>query len=166
MNPRLEPNGAAGGPGRGERMIELAQALREEVARASRLFGSWTEADASRDQVPGKWTRKEILGHLVDSAVNSHQRVVRAQFTDLFVWPGYDQEAWVSVHRYRERPWLELVDLWAALNRHLAAVVASVPADKLQTPCIIGDREPTPLEWWMHDYLRHLKHHVQQIERG
>jgi hypothetical protein len=70
----------------------------------------------------------------------------------------------VSLHRYRERPWADLVAPWVALNRHLAAVIESVPAEKLQTPCIIGDHEPAPLEWWMRDYLRHLRHHLAQIE--
>lgn len=71
---------------------------------------------------------------------------------------------WVALHGYRERPWLELVDLWAALNRHVAVVIESVPLEKLQTPCIVGDRGPVTLEWWMQDYLRHLKHHLDQIE--
>lgn len=52
------------------------------------------------------------------------------------------------------------------LNGQVAAVIASVPTEKLQTPCVIGDREPKTLEWWMRDYLRHLKHHVEQIDRG
>ncbi len=86
------------------------------------------------------WVRKEILGHLIDSAVNNHQRFVRAQIASPLVGPGYDQEAWVSLHRYRERPWADLVVLWAALNGHLAAVIEAVPAEKRQTPCIVGDR--------------------------
>jgi hypothetical protein len=147
-------------------MIELASALRAEVARASELFRDWGEDDVSRDRGPGKWVRKEILGHLIDSAANNHQRFVRAQFAAPLISPGSDQNAWVSIHRYRERPWSELVDLWAALNGQVAAVIASVPAAKLQTPCIIGDRESASLAWWMQDYLRHLKHHLEQIERG
>lgn len=99
------------------------------------------------------------------TAVNNHQRFIRAQFANPFVWPGYDQEAWVRVQHYRDRQWTELVELWVGLNRQIAAVIESMPAEKLQTPCIIGDREATPLEWWMKDYLRHLLHHVAQIVR-
>ena len=145
-------------------MIELAAAIRDEVGRASARFSGWGEADVMQDRGVGKWVRKEILGHLIDSAANNHQRFVRAQLTSPFVGPGYDQQAWVSLHRYRERPWADLVALWVALNRHVAAVIESVPAEKLQTPCIIGDHEPAPLEWWMRDYLRHLKHHLEQLE--
>jgi len=147
-------------------MNDLANAVRAEVERASVLFRTWGEVEVTGNRGVGKWIRKEILGHLIDSAANNHQRFVRAPLANRFVWPGYDQQAWVSIHRYRERPWVELIDLWVALNRHVAAVIESVPAGKLQTPCSIGDKEPLPLEWWMYDYLRHLKHHIEQIERG
>ena len=147
-------------------MIGLANTLRDEVSSAARAFRQWSEADASADRGPGKWTRKEILGHLIDSAANNHQRFVRAQFTSPFVWPGYEQEAWVSVHGYRRRPWGQLVDLWVSLNEHVAAVIERMPQEKLPTPCAIGGGEPKPLEWWMTDYLNHLKHHLEQIERG
>ncbi len=144
-------------------MIELANDLRAEVERASALFRGWSEADAAADRGAGKWVRKEILGHLIDSAVNNHQRFVRAQLSSPFSWPGYEQTVWVALQRYRERPWSELVALWVSLNRHVAAVIESVPADKLATPCTIGDHQPESLEWWMRDYLRHLKHHLDQL---
>ena len=146
-------------------MEDLAAELVAEVEKAAARLGGLGETDVARDRGPGKWTKKEILGHLIDSAVNNHQRFVRAQLANPFLGPGYDQQAWVQVQRYRERPWLELVELWVALNRHVAAVIESVPAEKLQTPCTIGDREPASLEWWMRDYVRHLRHHLEQIAR-
>jgi hypothetical protein len=145
-------------------MIELANALRAEVDGAEKNLRMLAEADVIRDRGAGKWVPKEILGHLIDSAANNHQRFVRAQLTSPFVGPGYDQQAWVTLNGYRQRPWSELVDLWVALNRHVAVVIESMPPEKLQTPCIIGDHEASPLEWWMKDYVRHLKHHLEQIE--
>ena len=147
-------------------MIEVAGELRDEVDAVLPRLRRLEEADASRDRGPGKWMKKEILGHLIDSAANNHQRFVRAPAADPFVGPGYDQNAWVVANRYRERPWSELVDLWAGLNRHLAHVIAGVPAGKLQTRCLIGDSQPAPLEWWIRDYVRHLKHHLAQILDG
>ena len=97
-------------------MIELASALRAEVDRAAAYFRSLGETDVTRSQGTGKWVKKEILGHLIDSAANNHQRFVRAQFANPFAWPGYDQQSWVPLHRYRERPWVDLVDLWLALT--------------------------------------------------
>jgi hypothetical protein len=145
-------------------MIELARALRDEVAQAAARFKQWSDAQAAADRGPGKWLKKEILGHLIDSAANNHQRFVRAQFANPFVWPGYEQTAWVALQGYRERPWPELVELWVALNRHVAALIELVPAEKLSTLCTIGDHKPESLEWWMRDYLRHLKHHLAQLE--
>jgi hypothetical protein len=144
---------------------DVADAIRAEVDRAVSLLRGWQERDVTQDRGSAKWTRKEILGHLIDSALNNHQRFVRAQFGP-YVGPGYDQLAWVERQGYRSRPWNELVDLWIALNRHMAAVVELVPAEKLHTPCVIGDGQPVTLEWVMKDYVRHLKHHVDQIERG
>jgi DinB superfamily len=144
-------------------MKELANELRAEVARAAKQLKAMGEDGAGRSRGPGQWVGKEVLGHLIDSAANNHQRFVRGQLVSPLVLPGYDQEAWVALHRYRERPWTELVELWVALNTHLAVVMEGVPAEKLQTPCIIGDGEASSLEWLMRDYLRHLKHHLEQL---
>jgi hypothetical protein len=107
--------------------------------------------------------RPEILGHLIDSAVNNHQRFVRAQIVDPLLRPGYDQDAWVAVQNYKHRSWVHLVELWEQLNRHLAHVMASVPPSKLATPCVAGQNEAVTLEWLMNDYVKHLRHHLGQI---
>lgn len=144
-------------------MQQVADELRGEIDASLTGLRALTESDAAADRGAGKWVAKEILGHLIDSAANNHQRFVRAPASDPFVWPGYEQERWVSVHRYRERPWVELVDLWAALNHHLAHAIDAVPAGALHTRCRIGENEPVTLEWLMRDYLRHLRHHLAQI---
>jgi hypothetical protein len=144
-------------------MNELATELRDEVERTATRLRALGEAEAARAAAPGKWTKKEILGHLIDSAANNHQRFVRAPLADPFAWPGYEQETWVAIHRYRQRPWTELIDLWVALNRHVAHVMEGVPPERLQTRCVIGGKEPVTLEWVVRDYLRHVRHHLAQI---
>ena len=145
-------------------MKDLAAELRGEVERAAERFQRWSDADASRARGDGKWVGKEILGHLIDSAFNNQQRFVRAQLASAYVGPGYEQAAWVALNGYRERPWRELVEIWVAANRQLAAVIERVPAAKLVTLCTIGDDEPVALESVMRDYLAHLKHHLEQID--
>lgn len=145
-------------------MLDVAEAIRAEVDRASKLFRGLNDGDVSAAPGVGKWSRKEILGHLIDSAANNHQRVMRAQFSSSLVF-GYDQVAWVEANAYRHRAWADLVDLWVALNRHFAAAVEAVPAGKLGTPCAAGEQEAKPLEWWIRDYVRHMKHHVEQIDQ-
>ena len=144
-------------------MKELADELRTEVRRAEGPLRAMGEAAAGASRGPGRWMAKEILGHLIDSAVNNHQRFVWAQLVSPLEMPDYDQEAWVAVQRYCERPWAELVELWVAFNLHLAVVMEAVPAERLQTPCRIGNGEPSTLEWWMRHYMQHLKHHLEQI---
>lgn len=143
-------------------MRELAEALRADIDAAVRQLRAVSDGEAIVSRGEGKWIRKEILGHLIDSAVNNHQRFVRAQFANPFVWPGYDQNMWVAVNGYRDRPWAELIDLWYSLNRQLAHVIEMVPESKLATTCTIGEHTGT-LEWWMRDYVRHLRHHLAQL---
>jgi hypothetical protein len=146
-------------------MSVLAGELQAKVDALWPTLRALSEAEASADRGAGKWVRKEILGHLIDSAANNQQRFIRAPLVDPFVWPGYDQNRWVSIHGYRHRPWLELVDLWAGMNGQVARAMAAVPPDRLATECVIGEHRGT-LEWWMQDYIRHLAHHLDQIVGG
>jgi len=84
--------------------MQLAKELRTEIDSSLQRLRKLNESEAIRDRGPGKWIRKQILGHLIDSAATDHQRFVRAQFDDPFVGPGYDGDAWVALHGYRDRP--------------------------------------------------------------
>ncbi|HSS98882.1 MAG TPA: DinB family protein, partial [Terriglobales bacterium] len=91
---------------------------------------------------PHKWSPKEELGHLLDSAANNHQRIVRVQMEDKLALPGYQQEKWVKLHGYQEREWNELINLWTVLNQHLLAAAHSVPENAWLNTCTVGDSEP------------------------
>jgi hypothetical protein len=136
-------------------------ALLGETAPALEAIG---EEESLTTRGPGTWSRKQILGHLVDSALNNVQRFVRARHRTALSLPDYDQPGWVAASGYQERPWSDIVALWAVLNVHLAHVIARIPAEALETPCRIGDSEPMTLEFVVRDYLRHLRHHLQQIQ--
>jgi hypothetical protein len=112
---------------------------------------------------PDKWSKKEILGHLIDSASNNHQRFVRAQLSGEIRLPGYDQEAWARTQSYQTETWENLVELWNSYNLHLLHTASTMPEDKLSSLCFIGENEPVTLEYLVVDYIRHLKHHLQQI---
>lgn len=122
-----------------------------------------SDAAASYRSAPGRWCPKEILGHLIDSAGNNHQRFVRGQITSSVTDPGYDQENWVATQRYISEPWPELVQLWLLFNRHLLHVMRNARDASLDTPIAIRDDAPVTLSHVMVDYVRHLEHHLAQI---
>ena len=95
-------------------MLDYAEDLRRTVIEAAASLSAVSPEDASKRPAPGKWSAKEIIGHLVDSAANNHQRFVRAQLQDDLVFAGYEQDAWVAAQRYGDAPWVELVVLWRA----------------------------------------------------
>ncbi|MBD0383691.1 DinB family protein [Paenibacillus sedimenti] len=113
---------------------------------------------------PQKWSKKEILGHLCDSATNNYQRFVRAQYEKSpFIVPKYDQNQWVAVNDYQNMAINDIIKLWTTLNGQIVAVVSGLPEEKRNLPCEIGGAQPVTLEWLIRDYLDHMEHHVRQI---
>ena len=110
-----------------------------------------------------KWSAKEELGHLLDSAANNHQRIVRAQLENSPAMPGYDQTAWVSLHNYQHRDWEDLIALWRALNLQLLAAAEAVPASAWARTLTVAGSEPLTLQFVFEDYLGHMAHHLEHI---
>ena len=121
------------------------------------------EERASTPRAEGKWSRKQVMGHLVDSAFNNHQRFVRAQLSSSLSFPGYTQDSWVTAQAYQDRSWADILRLWVEVNRHLAHVIGRTSRHALVTPCSIGEGAPVTLRFVMEDYLRHLHHHLAQV---
>jgi hypothetical protein len=127
-----------------------------------------SDEDAARPTAAGKWSRKEILGHLVDSALNNTQRFVRAAIPahldgGALRLPGYEQNAWVRVAAYQQRPWPEIIDLWVGLNRHIVHIIDHFDPAALTVRCTVGDEDAAPIEHLMIDYAGHLVHHHRQL---
>ncbi len=117
----------------------------------------------SQRPAPDRWTIQEVLGHLIDSAANNHQRFVRAQFTSELIFPKYEQNEWIRSQHYGDADWPALVTLWAAYNRHLAHVIRHVDPAALPVRCVIGPYEPVTLGYLIEDYVVHLNHHLAKI---
>ena len=145
------------------RMQNSLKELESLLAMAIPRFLALSEIEYSLRPAPGKWSRKEILGHLIDSASNNHQRFVRAQLSSEIRLPGYEQEDWVRTQSYQTEAWENLVQLWKMYNLHLLHLGARIPSDRLSSLCFIGANEPVTLEFLFVDYVRHVKHHLQQI---
>jgi len=143
--------------------VTIGRRLAADVTAAERKLRAMDDDRASRPRAPGKWSPKQVMGHLVDSAANNHQRFVRGQIVDDLVDPGYAQERWVSSQRYAERSWADIVELWSAYNRHLAHVIAAIPESRRDTSLRIGGDAPVTLSWVALDYVGHIQHHLRQI---
>jgi hypothetical protein len=144
-------------------MTQIADELTQVVQSAAERLRSISAAEAGFKPSESKWSKKEVIGHLVDSAANNHQRFIRAQQVSELVSPAYDQEKWVSVQDYNSTSWPDLKELWRLYNLHLAHVIRRIPAEKLQIKCTIGGKEPVTMGTVIDQYLVHLKHHLDKI---
>jgi hypothetical protein len=154
--------------------MEYVEDLTGTVARVTPILLAVPDAVSARRPAPEKWSAKEIVGHLIDSAANNHQRFVRARYQDDLIFPGYDQGAWVAAQGYQGAPWQDLVTLWARYNEHIARVMRATPADVRMKPydrhnlhelawrAVPADQLAT-LDYFMADYVGHLHHHLRQI---
>ncbi len=143
-------------------MESIANDLQSVLKTADRLR-QIDDAAAALRPAPGKWSKKEILGHLIDSAANNHQRFVRLQLTDRIDLPGYDGDEWVRIQGYQDRAWQEIIDLWKLYNTQLASVIRHVNPDALTHVWHTPDGQDLTLEFIICDYVVHMRHHLDQI---
>lgn len=156
-------------------MTHYTDDLVTSVERAASQLRDMPDDVASARPSPNAWSIKEIIGHLVDSAVNNHQRFIRGQFQGNLIFTGYAQEEWVAAQDYNTAPWPVLLDLWKTYNLHLARVMKLAPESVRLAPhaehnldAILlhppGPGQPATLDHLMADYVEHLKHHLHQID--
>ena len=126
--------------------------------------------DLSYKKSPGKWSKKEILGHLCDSAINNLSRFVRAQFEEQpFELTPYAQDDWVRINHYNEMETGVLLDYWVSLNKQIVQIISNIPEDKLAVQIELGDaafregESEKTLLWLIEDYVVHMEYHLKQV---
>jgi len=146
----------------------------DRIAAISEDLFELQDSFVAKARTDGAWSRKQILGHLIDSANVNHQRFVEAQVNDSIVFEGYAHQEWVELQGYQEQDWEELVTLWSALNMHLCAVVERIPDEVLGKEHAehrfdvmayrpVANDQPSTLGYIIEDYFAHLRHHLDQI---
>lgn len=154
--------------------VSTADELRSAIAASLPQLLSMSPDDVALRPAPGAWSRKEILGHLLDSASTNHQRFVRAQFTADLITLVYEPDAWVEAQRYQDAAWEELVEFWRHYNLQLARLMEVLPEEHRTRPrhphmlakagwCPVPEDQAATLEHLMRDYVGHLKHHLKAI---
>ena len=145
-------------------MIEIIEKLEYYLKTIPGRFLEIEDASVNHKPGPEKWSKKEILGHLVDSAINNLQRLIRVQYE-----PGvkivYDQDQWVKIQNYQHMTIKSVVELWFLMNQQFIHIVKSFPFDKINLKIDTGkDKvELHTAEFLIGDYLVHMEHHLKQI---
>jgi hypothetical protein len=140
--------------------IIVLQELIDHLPARLRVLPS---AKVERKPAPDAWSPKEELGHLLDSAANNHQRIVRTQLEEKPAMPDYDGDAWVALHQYQRRDWHSLIDRWVALNCQLLAAAEAIPDSVWSRTCTIADSGPLTLQFVFDDYIQHMLQHLRHL---
>ena len=144
-------------------MRETAEDLREIIIEIAPLLHLIEDDEASLKPRPEKWSKKEILGHLIDSACNNQQKFVRTMAEKHVDFVGYQQNHWVDSQKYNAESWHHLISFWLIYNNHLAHIIENAAPEALANEITIDDAGTFTLEFIMKDYVEHLKHHLSQI---
>ncbi len=143
------------------------QTYRSDILSVGNRLEQINDTQASQPLQTGKWSPKQILGHLIDSAANNHQRFVRAQEVEFLDFPPYNQNHWVESADYQNIEWQTLVSLWACYNMVLATIIAHIPEEKLTVICSASWNQPPRdkirLSELIEEYFVHLNHHLDQL---
>jgi hypothetical protein len=140
------------------------QHLQQHIQEVPERFRQFSSEVLLQKPAPGKWSKQEILGHLIDSAINNLKRFTDTQyFPQPYTVIRYNQDELVVINRYQQLPLEHLLQLWAIVNKQVAQVISTIPADKLGYTVIIPSGESKTLEWLAIDYVEHMEHHLKQI---
>lgn len=144
-------------------MRTAIERLRFAVCTLPSVLSRYSEAESEQRPSPERWTKKEVVGHLIDSASNNHQRFVRGQIAAKQDFPGYEQEQWVRIQRYQSARWSDLIDLWRAYNTHLPHVIDCMSEEGRRATCRVGGGTEVTLAGLFVDYVDHLEHHLRRM---
>ncbi|NNG26191.1 MAG: DinB family protein [Ignavibacteriaceae bacterium] len=149
-----------------EELKDVVNRLKNNIKTVPGKFLNFPEEKLNKKAAPTKWSKKELLGHLVDSAANNHHRFVKAQFQEEpFYMDDYAQNEWVDVQKYNDKETRSLVELWKVYNQHILFIMENIPKKNLKIKCIAEDafENAETIFLLMKDYVDHMDHHLNKI---
>lgn len=132
------------------------------IDKAFEQFQEIDEAAFSLKPSPEKWSKKEILGHLIDSAANNHHRFIRSQFEEIVI-VSYNQNEWNQYNHYNELSSVHLLNFWKTYNQHLVEIIKRISNTNLNKTLKTAKGDEISLSFLVEDYIDHLEHHLSQI---
>jgi hypothetical protein len=145
-------------------MKAVTEALENIINSYAVQFLNFTEAELSSRPAPGKWSKKEIIGHLIDSAQNNARRFIVTQYeTNPHV--VYAQNDWVTIQNYQEYNSKDLITLWQLVNKHIVVILKNMTEEKYALRCNTGKEQEQwhTISFLAKDYITHHLHHLKQI---
>lgn len=149
-----------------QELQKVIDRLQQHINLAPSEFLKYPEGELRRKPAPNKWSKKELLGHLIDSAANNHHRFIKIQFLPQpFFVEGYAQNDWVRIQNYNEKDTEQLVNLWKVYNEHILFIMQNTPEENLNIKINAEDpfENADTLLLLMKDYVDHMDHHLKQI---
>ena len=138
--------------------------LQRLTAAIPLLIAQCSEEELTHKPDPHRWSKKEIIGHLIDSAINNHVRFVRMRFeTSPLLIESYAQDDWVQVHAYAHWSTEWLLRSWQSQQEQIIRLMEHTSEQEWQRTCDTGDHHFRTLRWLYEDYVAHLEHHLRQI---
>ena len=141
-------------------MHATAATLQTIIIEAKPLLMKIDDQDASFKPGPLKWSKKELMGHLIDSAQNNIRRFITAQYEDK---PRivYNQDKWVEINNWQQCQLSFLIELWFLLNQQICSILENISDETSQREAMSEDLHS--IQWLAVDYIKHLKHHLHQV---
>jgi hypothetical protein len=141
-------------------MHQTASELASLVHQYSDRLHGLKEEVVSIKPSPAKWSKKEILGHLIDSAQSNIRRFIVAQYEEQ-PYIRYNQDAWVAISGYQQLEFKSIVDLWKLINLHIVHILSNLTPEMAERKC--QTEAVHTVEHLAKDYIKHLRHHVHQV---